>query len=70
MMFLEEWMDHFVFFIRKCEFDYLYNNLLVMPALQGGYHVLFKYIDRGLIEMVGPVGLYRAVRYVISNCAE
>ena len=48
----------FFYLINKKWFiDFLYNKLLVYPLLNFGYLISFKNLDRGFIELVGPVGV-------------
>nr|YP_011017768.1 NADH dehydrogenase subunit 5 [Polysiphonia morrowii]WQF69614.1 NADH dehydrogenase subunit 5 [Polysiphonia morrowii] len=49
---------HFLFFIlnKKWYFDFLYNKILVYPLLNFGYLISYKNLDRGFIELIGPVG--------------
>jgi NADH-ubiquinone oxidoreductase chain 5 len=44
------------FFNRKWYFDKVYNEYLVQPCLNFGYHTSYKSLDRGLIELFGPYG--------------
>jgi NADH-ubiquinone oxidoreductase chain 5 len=46
---------------RKWFFDKFYNEFVVQPFLNFGYHVSYKSIDRGFIEMIGPYGLSKTV---------
>jgi NADH-ubiquinone oxidoreductase chain 5 len=46
---------------RKWFFDKFYNEFINQNFLWFGYHVSYKVIDRGLIEMVGPFGLSKTV---------
>lgn len=47
----------FFFLFRNFFFDYFYNRAIVYPVLRAGYTIIFKAIDRGLIEKVlGPHG--------------
>ena len=40
----------------KYYFDIVYNNYIIKNGLQLGY-IISKFLDRGIIEMVGPYGL-------------
>nr|WCH57792.1 NADH dehydrogenase subunit 5 [Hypnea flava] len=52
------WSFFWVYLInKKWYFDTLYNRFLVYPTLHFGYKVSFKALDRGFIELAGPVGL-------------
>jgi hypothetical protein len=35
----------------------VYNRFVNQPLLQSAYHDVFKPIDKGLLECVGPTGL-------------
>jgi len=49
------------FLNKKWFFDKVYNEYLNQVVLKFGYHVSYKTIDRGFIEMVGPFGLSKTV---------
>ncbi len=46
----------YTFFNGKYFFDILYNNYIISQGLKLGY-IISKFLDRGIIEMVGPYGL-------------
>nr|WCH57936.1 NADH dehydrogenase subunit 5 [Hypnea nidifica] len=46
---------------KKWYFDVLYNRFFVYPALNFGYKVSFKALDRGFIELAIPFGLSNLV---------
>lgn len=48
----------YIFFIKKWYFDVIYNKYIVIPVLNLGFFT-FKDIDRGFIEIIGPLGLTR-----------
>ncbi len=48
---------------RKFFFDPIYNYYLVLPSLYASYHFAIKFIDRGFLELFGPVGLFRLFFY-------
>lgn len=51
---------HIHYFLNKrWYFDQIYYYFITKPLLQFGYNVSFKIIDRGFIELVGPLGLVR-----------
>nr|YP_009445913.1 NADH dehydrogenase subunit 5 [Eucheuma denticulatum]ATX68855.1 NADH dehydrogenase subunit 5 [Eucheuma denticulatum] len=41
---------------KKWFIDILYNRIIVMPLLNFGYNTTFKALDRGFIELSGPLG--------------
>jgi NADH-ubiquinone oxidoreductase chain 5 len=53
----------YTFLNRKWFFDKVYNEWVAQGALAMGYHVTYKAIDRGLIEMFGPYG----ISYTVYN---
>lgn len=53
------------FFVKKWYFDLIYN-LFVFKLLAFFYHITFKLIDRGLIELLGPLGFSRIIFLLAS----
>ena len=49
----------FSIFNRRFFFDTLYNYIVVMPMLSVSYHLSFKFLDRGLLELLGPISFFR-----------
>nr|YP_010944694.1 NADH dehydrogenase subunit 5 [Palisada intermedia]WMC20761.1 NADH dehydrogenase subunit 5 [Palisada intermedia] len=50
--------NNLFFLINKKWFiDFIYNKLIVYPLLNFGYFISFKNLDRGFIELIGPVGV-------------
>ena len=45
------------FFVYKWYFDPIYNNYLNIPLLQFAYWNLFRFVDKGFLELFGPFGL-------------
>ncbi|CAM9089848.1 unnamed protein product [Phaeothamnion confervicola] len=52
----------YTFLNRKWFFDKVYNEIVSQSTLFFAYHVSYKTIDRGLIEVLGPKGLSFFVR--------
>jgi len=48
----------YTFFNKKYFFDKLYNELLVQMLLNFSFHYSYKLIDKFIIEIFGPTGLY------------
>lgn len=48
----------YVFLIKKWYFDIIYNKFIINNVLNLGFFT-FKNIDRGLIEIMGPLGIVR-----------
>ncbi len=42
------------FFIKKCLFDSIFNKFISVNLLLIGYSTLFKIIDKGVLEVLGP----------------
>ena len=47
----------YLFFNKRWFFDKVYNDLIAQNLLDFGYKVSFKTIDKGLLEVVGPLGV-------------
>jgi NADH-ubiquinone oxidoreductase chain 5 len=46
----------YIFFNKKWFFDKVYNDYLLPSLLRFGYATSFKLLDKGVIELFGPVG--------------
>ena len=58
------------FLNRKWFFDKLYNEAIVQFLFKFGYSVSYKVIDRGIIEIFGPMGLsniFKKKSYFLKN---
>lgn len=51
------------FLIHKWYFDVIYNRFLVQSALNLGFFT-FKDVDRGVVEILGPLGLVRFFNFI------
>jgi len=49
------------FLNKKWFFDKVYNEYLTQVLLKFGYRVSYKIIDRGIIEILGPLGLSNVI---------
>lgn len=58
------------FLIKKWYFDVIYNHYIVHNVLYFGYNISFKLIDRGLIELIGPLGITRLITVVSKKVSE
>ena len=47
----------FTFFNLKWFFDILYNHYIIVIFLEFCYYTIFKFLDRGLFEYIGPSGI-------------
>jgi NADH-ubiquinone oxidoreductase chain 5 len=55
------------FLNRKWFFDKIYNEYLAQFFLKFGYSISYKFIDRGIFEILGPTGLSNLALKVGSN---
>lgn len=51
------------FFLNRWFFDFIYNRLLALVTLVCSENFFYKYIDKGYIEVLGPMGLYNSIYY-------
>jgi len=56
----------FSFLSKKWYFDKIYNEFIVQKALDFGYNIGFKNLDRGIIEVIGPYGIVQII-YSLSK---
>ena len=49
------------FLNKKWFFDKVYNEYITKSFLSFGYHISYKTIDRGIIELLGPMGFSKLV---------
>ena len=57
----------YTFFIKKWYFDNIYNKFIVNTFFFIGYHISFKLLDRGLFELIGPLGITRLISNLIKK---
>jgi NADH-ubiquinone oxidoreductase chain 5 len=57
----------YTFFIKKWYFDNIYNKFIVNTFFFIGYHISFKLLDRGLFELIGPLGIIRLISNLIKK---
>lgn len=57
----EKGRNLFIFLNRKWFFDKFFNENINQGFLFFGYHISYKALDRGLIEMIGPFGISRVI---------
>jgi NADH-ubiquinone oxidoreductase chain 5 len=51
----------YFFFNKRWYFDVVYYAYIIKPFLNFGYQIAFKTLDRGFIEILGPLGLTRMI---------
>ena len=52
----------YIFFNKRWLVDKVYNEFLARPALGFGYQVSFRLLDKGFIELFGPIGIVQTVQ--------
>ncbi len=57
----------YTFFVKKWYFDIIYNKFIVNIFFYIGYHISFKLLDRGLFELIGPLGIIRLISTLIKK---
>ena len=55
------------FFNRKWFFDKIYNECFGQFFFKFGYSVSYKFVDRGVFELLGPTGLSLSITRLASN---
>jgi NADH-ubiquinone oxidoreductase chain 5 len=58
------------FFSKKWYFDQIYNYYIVNTILHFGYHISFKTLDRGLLELMGPLGIVRLLKELTQKASK
>jgi NADH-ubiquinone oxidoreductase chain 5 len=56
----------YTFLIKKWYFDIIYNKFIVLNVLSLGFFT-FKEIDRGFIEIMGPLGIVRTLKKIVTK---
>jgi NADH-ubiquinone oxidoreductase chain 5 len=55
------------FLNKKWWFDKFYNEFLIQNIINFGYHISYKSIDRGIIEILGPFGVSNLIFSLAFN---
>jgi len=55
------------FLNKKWYFDKIYNEFIVQKALDFGYNISFKILDRGIIEVIGPMGSVYTIKSITQK---
>nr|YP_684395.1 NADH dehydrogenase subunit 5 [Oltmannsiellopsis viridis]ABC96353.1 NADH dehydrogenase subunit 5 [Oltmannsiellopsis viridis] len=55
----------YIFLNKRWLVDKVYNDVIGYPALKLGYHTTFKAIDKGILELIGPLGISKTVATLI-----
>lgn len=58
------------FFVKKWYFDVIYNHFIVKSILNFGYSISFKMLDRGLFEIIGPLGIVRNISVLSKRISQ
>ena len=61
-MIIDSFKDIYEFLSKKVYFDQVYNYFLVQPGLVFAYNVLYKLLDKGILEYLGPLGLEKLIK--------
>jgi NADH-ubiquinone oxidoreductase chain 5 len=59
----------YIFLIKKWYFDIIYNKIIIFTTLNLGFFT-FKDIDRGLVEIMGPLGLVRFMNILLNRISK
>jgi len=51
----------YFFFNKRWFFDKVYNDLIAQKVISFGYLISFKTIDKGLLEILGPLGVSKTI---------
>jgi proton-translocating NADH-quinone oxidoreductase chain L len=57
----------YIFLNKRWLFDKVYNDWLGYPSLSFGYHVSFKGLDKGVIELIGPTGIMQGFQEILRQ---
>jgi len=57
----------YTFFNKRWLFDRIYNQFIAASCLQFGYHISFKLIDKGVLELIGPYGIINTTTQLVSK---
>ncbi len=57
----------YCFLNKKWFFDKVYNEFLGQFFFKSGYNVSYKFIDRGILESIGPTGLSHTIKNISYN---
>ena len=53
-------------FISRWYFDFIYNRIIVLLSLRASENIFYQYLDKGFVELFGPLGLYRSANFYHS----
>ena len=54
----------YIFFNKKWFFDKVYTETIIQSVLQFTFHLSYKVIDKGLLEVVGPKGIVETIHKI------
>nr|YP_008816072.1 NADH dehydrogenase subunit 5 [Entransia fimbriata]AGZ90295.1 NADH dehydrogenase subunit 5 [Entransia fimbriata] len=55
----------FIFLNKRWLFDKVYNEFVALPFLKFGYRISQCYLDKGVLEILGPLGIINTFRRMI-----
>nr|YP_009647094.1 NADH dehydrogenase subunit 5 [Chloroparvula japonica]QBX98774.1 NADH dehydrogenase subunit 5 [Chloroparvula japonica] len=57
----------YTFFNKRWLFDKVYNDYIGTSALNFGYNISFKSVDKGILELLGPLGIVKVVQELVTQ---
>jgi NADH-ubiquinone oxidoreductase chain 5 len=57
----------YLFFNKRWLFDKVYNDLIAKTAMNFGYNISFKALDKGAIEILGPYGITKTIQVLLRE---
>ena len=65
MMYIYIYIPVYKLLVNKYYFDHIINGFIVSSLYKLGYNITYKLIDRGVLELLGPTGVSRAVAKLV-----
>ena len=57
----------YLFFNKRWLFDKVVNDFVARPVLHFGYQVSFRTLDKGVLELFGPIGIVQSVEHLSQS---
>ena len=54
----------YLLLLNKWHFDLIYNHFINYPLIRLSHSFLYKIVDKGFIEIIGPLGISRVSRFI------
>lgn len=58
------WNNFLIFFFSKWQFDRIYNYYINYPILNLAKNHIYKLVDKGLLEVIGPFGFWKILKNI------